>query len=34
MRLLRRELLRNLRAAGYHTLRGTFIEHENVASSS
>ena len=34
MRLLTRELLRNLRAAGYQTLRGTFIEHENVASSS
>ena len=28
------ELLRNLRAAGYHTLRGTFVEHANVASSS
>ena len=26
MRLLDRELLRNLRGAGYHTLRGTFIE--------
>jgi GNAT superfamily N-acetyltransferase len=34
MRLLSRELLRNLRAAGYMTLRGTFIEHENVASAS
>jgi GNAT superfamily N-acetyltransferase len=34
MRLLSRELLRNLRAAGYETLRGTFIEEENVASSS
>jgi hypothetical protein len=34
MGLLSRELLRNLRAAGYHTLRGTFIEAENVASSS
>jgi hypothetical protein len=34
MSLLSRELLRNLRAAGYETLRGTFIEHENVASSS
>ena len=33
MVLLSRELLRNLRAAGYETLRGTFIEHENVASS-
>jgi hypothetical protein len=32
MRLLTRELLRNLRAAGYHTLRGTFIEDENAAS--
>src|ERR671931_1832816 len=34
VRLLTRELLRNLRAAGYETLRGTFIEHENVASSA
>ena len=34
MVLLSRELLRNLRAAGYETLRGTFIEDENVASSS
>jgi GNAT superfamily N-acetyltransferase len=34
MRLLSRELLRNLREAGYETLRGTFIEEENVASSS
>jgi L-amino acid N-acyltransferase YncA len=34
MRLLNRELLRNLREAGYHTLRGTFIETENIASSS
>ena len=34
LRLLTRELMRNLRAAGYHTLRGTFIEHENVASSA
>jgi hypothetical protein len=34
LRLLWREFLRNLRAAGYHTLRGTFIEHRNVASSS
>ena len=33
LRLLARELLRNLRTGGYHTLRGTFIEHENVASS-
>lgn len=32
--LLTRELLRNLRAAGYDTLRGTFVEHENVASSA
>jgi hypothetical protein len=31
--LLMRELLRNLEANGYHTLRGTFIEHQNVASS-
>jgi hypothetical protein len=31
--LLMRELLRNLEQAGYHTLRGTFIEHQNVASS-
>src|SRR5919204_298768 len=34
IRLLTRELLRNLRAAGYDTLRGTFIEHVNVASSA
>jgi len=34
LRLLTRELMRNLRSAGYHTLRGTFIEHENVASSA
>jgi hypothetical protein len=34
LRLLTRELMRNLQAAGYHTLRGTFIEHENVASSA
>ena len=34
MRLLSRELLRNLRASGYDTLRGTFIEGENTASSS
>jgi hypothetical protein len=34
MRLLNRELLRNLVEGGYHTLRGTFIETENVASSS
>ena len=34
LRLLWRELMRNLRAAGYHTLRGTFVEHANVASSS
>jgi hypothetical protein len=32
MGLLTRELLLNLRAAGYHTLRGTFIEDENAAS--
>jgi hypothetical protein len=32
--LLTRELLRNLRTAGYHTLRGTFIEHENAPSAS
>ena len=31
--LLMRELLLNLRAGGYHTMRGTFIEHQNVASS-
>lgn len=31
--LLMRELLRNLVSGGYHTLRGTFIEHRNVASS-
>ena len=34
IRLLTRELLRNLRAAGYDTLRGTFVEHVNVASSA
>ena len=34
MRLLSRELLRNLRAGGYQTLRGTYIEFENVASSA
>lgn len=34
IRLLTRELLRNLRAAGYDTLRGTFIERENAASSA
>jgi hypothetical protein len=34
MRLLSRELLRNLREAGYRTARGTFVETENVASSS
>jgi hypothetical protein len=34
LRLLWGEFLRSLRAAGYHTLRGTFIEHRNVASSS
>jgi hypothetical protein len=34
MRLLSRELLRNLRAGGYDTLLGTFIEGENTASSS
>jgi hypothetical protein len=34
MSLLSRELLRNLRAGGYDTLRGTFIESENTASSS
>jgi hypothetical protein len=34
LRLLWGELLRNLRAAGYHTLRGTFVEHANVASSA
>ena len=34
MRLLNRELLRNLRAAGYRTGRGTFVEVENTASSS
>jgi hypothetical protein len=32
--LLWRELMGNLRAAGYETLRGTFVEHANVASSS
>jgi GNAT superfamily N-acetyltransferase len=34
IRLLTRELLRNLRGAGYRTLRGTFIEHENTGSSA
>jgi hypothetical protein len=34
LRLLWRELLRNLRNADYHALRGTFVEHANVASSS
>ena len=34
MRLLSRELLRNLRAGGYRIARGTFVETENVASSS
>jgi GNAT superfamily N-acetyltransferase len=34
LRLLFGQLLRNLREAGYHTLRGTFVEHENAASSS
>ena len=34
MGLLSRELLRNLRTSGYRTLRGTFVEHENVGSSS
>jgi hypothetical protein len=34
MGLLSREVLRNLRSSGYHTLRGTFIETENVGSSS
>ncbi len=34
LRLLFGQLLANLRTAGYHTLRGTFVEHANVASSS
>ena len=34
LRLLWHELMRNLRTAGYETLHGTFVEHENVASSS
>jgi GNAT superfamily N-acetyltransferase len=34
LRLLWGEFLRNLRNAGYHTLRGTFVEHRNVASSA
>ena len=34
MSLLSRELLRNLRAAGYETLRGTYVETQNVASSA
>ena len=34
LRLLARELIPQPRGAGYHTLRGTFIEHENVASSA
>jgi hypothetical protein len=32
--LLFGRLLQNLREAGYHTMRGTFVEHDNVASSS
>jgi hypothetical protein len=34
MRLLNRELLRNLRAGGYRAVRGTFVETDNTASSS
>ena len=34
LRLLWGEFVRSLRAADYHTLRGTFVEHQNVASSS
>jgi hypothetical protein len=34
LRLLTRELVRNLQAGGYETLRGTFIEHENLGSSA
>jgi hypothetical protein len=34
MSLLSRELLRNLRDAGYETLRGTYVETQNVASSA
>ncbi|MEV6108496.1 hypothetical protein AB0M28_27895 [Streptomyces sp. NPDC051940] len=32
--LLSRELTRNLRAAGYHTLRSTYVEHTNPASAA
>jgi len=33
-RLLSRELLRNLRAGGYHTLRSTWVERTNPASTA
>ncbi|MQY12642.1 hypothetical protein SRB5_27780 [Streptomyces sp. RB5] len=32
--LLSRELTRNLRTAGYHTLRSTYVEHDNPASAA
>jgi GNAT superfamily N-acetyltransferase len=32
--LLSRELYRNLRAGGYHTLRSTFVERDNPASAA
>ncbi|MEV6278610.1 hypothetical protein [Nocardia sp. NPDC051832] len=34
MRYLSRELLRNLRAGGYHQLRSTYVEHANPASAA
>jgi hypothetical protein len=34
MRLLSRELLRNLRSGGYTTLRSTFVEHSNPGSAA
>lgn len=33
-RLLSRELHRNLRAGGYTTLRSTFVERDNLASTA
>ncbi|WP_163512806.1 hypothetical protein [Fodinicola acaciae] len=34
LRLLSRELLRNLRSGGYHTLRSTYVERSNPASTA
>jgi len=34
LRLLSRELLRNLRAGGYETLRSTYVERKNPASAA